>query len=334
VYLAKLTAANGGQSYLPFIVRSPKPSPLTVVVPTMTWQAYNDYGGADLYGWKDGPHPRAFEVSYGRPFAHEYGAGLFFRLDFPLIAWLEDHGYDPGYVADVDLARDPFVLDGVKTLAFSGHSEYWTASMRNDVDRAELAGVNVAFFGANQAFWQVRLATDAERSGSRLIICYKSAYLDPITPVHPALATSRFEEPPVNRPPSQLMGLKYGGIVAGIGPMILGPEVGTFAPETGLLAGQALPGLIGDEVDTPAPGFKGAILGATTLEVQEHLGPVIATAALWIRPGGGRVFDAGTFDFSWVLDPRYAASLPGFPAEGFSRLTAEILGWLGTQPTT
>src|SRR5438477_5382700 len=139
--------------------------------------------------------------------------------------------------------------------------------MRDDVDRAEVAGVNVGFFGANQAFWQVRLATDAERTGSQLMICYKSAYLDPITPLHPTLATSRFEEPPVNRPPSQIMGLKYGGIVAGIRPMILGPDVGTFAPGTGLVPGQVLPGLIGDEVDTPPSSFSGATLGATTVRV-------------------------------------------------------------------
>jgi len=47
-------------------------------------------------------------------------------------------------------------------------------------------------------------------------------------------------------------------------------------------------------------------------------------------PAGNRVFDAGTFDFSWGLDPRYAAALPGFPADAFTGLTARILAWLGT----
>ena len=61
--------------------------------------------------------------------------------------------------------------------------------------------------------------------------------------------------------------------------------------------------------------------------------PIAAAAGLWINPSGGRVFDAGTFDFSWGLDPRYAAALPGFPATAFSQLTARILAWAGAEPT-
>ncbi len=65
-------------------------------------------------------------MSFDRPFLREDGAALFFRLDFPLIVWLEDHGYTPGYVADLDLHRYPTLATGAKTLVFSGHGEYWT----------------------------------------------------------------------------------------------------------------------------------------------------------------------------------------------------------------
>jgi hypothetical protein len=129
------------------------------------------------------------------------------------------------------------------------------------------------------------------------------------------------------------MGLHYGGIVEGIQPMVIGAGMASFAPSVGLRLGQSLPGLIADEIDAVPSGFNGVLLGATSVNVREQNGAITAGAALWINPSGGRIFDAGTFDFSWGLDPRYSAALPGFPAEPFSQLTARILAWAGTQPT-
>jgi hypothetical protein len=333
VYLIKVTGASGGQSYIPFIVRETTPQPFTVVLPTMTWEAYNDYGGSDLYGWYGGPQPRAYRVSYDRPFRREAGAGLFFRLDFPLIVWLEDHGYQPGYVADVDLAQDPSLTQGTHTIVFSGHSEYWTGSLRDTMESAAAAGVNLGFFGANQGFWQVRLERDAAGGAGRVVACYKSAALDPLAVEAPADATVRFQDPPVNRPPSTLMGLEYGGVVNGISSMVVGAGISTFDPASGLRAGQTLPGLVADEIDSPPQGFTGLVVGATPITVTEHPGVVTSAAALWVGRAGNHVFDAGTFDFSWGLDPRYSAALPGFAADGYSHLTASILAWLGAQPT-
>ena len=333
VYLIKMTGSSGGQSYIIFVVRATAPTRLMVVLPTMTYQAYNDYGGADLYGWDGGPSPRAYAVSFDRPFNHQYGAGLFFRLDFPLIVWLEDHGYAPSYITDVDLDHDPALIAGARTLVFSGHGEYWTGAMRDTINQASRSGLNLVFFGSNQAFWQVRLVPNAEGRPDRIIVCYKSPTLDPITANDPGATTTRFQDPPVLLPPKNLMGLEYGGIVGGIQPMVVGSGITTFAPDIGLRVGQQMPGLVADEIDQVPKGFNGVLLGATPILVREHPGMVIASAALWINPAGGRVFDAGTFDFSWGLDPRYSAALPGFPAQAYSQLTARILAWAGAQPS-
>jgi hypothetical protein len=333
VYLAKLTGDSGGQSYILFVVRAAAPGGLAVVLPVMTYQAYNDYGGSDLYGWYGGPRARAYAVSFNRPFNQAFGAGLFFRLDFPLIVWLEDHGYAPSYVTDLDIATDPGLASGATTLLFSGHSEYWTGGMRDTMDAAARKGTSLAFFGANQAFWQVRLLPDAAGRPARTIVCYKAARLDPLATSNPSATTVRFAERPVNRPPARLMGLRYGGIVEGIQPLVIGPGITAFNPDLGLRPGQSLPGLIAAEIDEVPPSFTGVLLGATPITVTEHPGTVIAGAALWIAPAGNRVFDAGTFDFSWGLDPRYSAALPGFPARAYSQLAAEILAWLGAQPT-
>jgi hypothetical protein len=334
VYLIKLTGNSGGQSYILFVVRPPHPTGLTVVIPTMTYQAYNDYGGADLYDWPGHPQDRGFVVSFDRPMAEQFGGGLFFRLDFPLVTWLEDRGFAPDYIADVDIAHDPTVLSGVRTLVFSGHSEYWTGSIRSAVDAAAAGGDGIAFMGANQAYWQVRLSPGSGGRADRVMTCYKSAALDPIAASHPADATVKFSEAPVLRPSSALIGQPYGGIVAGVTPMTVGPGITAFAPDLGLDPGQRLPGLIGEEVDVQNASFRGVALGATRHAVTEHGGTIVVGPSVWVRPAGGRIFDAGTFDYAWGLDPRYASALPGFPSVAFSDLTARILSWLAPAPDT
>ena len=333
VYLAKLTG-TGGQSYVLFIVRPSMPTGLIVMLPVMTYQAYNSWNRASLYHWDGAPAgspPRAYKVSFDRPFAWENGAGMLFRTELPLIVWLEDHGYSPGYVADLDLARDPTWATGARTLVVAGHAEYWTSSMRQAVLAAEAHGVGVAAFGANLAYWQVRLAPDAAGTPDRTIVCYKDASLDPLARSQPQLATVRFDQLPRAEPASQLFGADYAGIVHDTLPLDLTAAVGAFAPEAGLSGRQRLEALLGGEIDVFARPTGGVVIAQTRApSAGRH--PLTATASLWIAPGGAKVFDAGTFSWSWGLDPRYAAALPGFPAERFARLTAAILAWAGTPP--
>ncbi len=332
VYLVKLTAASGAQGYILFVVRPVTPAPVVVILPVMTYQAYNPFGGPDLYGWPHGPHPLAYEVSFDRPYALEDGAGYLFRLDFPLIVWLEDHGYAPAYATDADVAADPSLVTGAKAVILSGHSEYWTAGMHDTFDAAAAAGVSILDFGANTAWWQARLGPDSAGITDRTIVEYKSAALDPLAGHDPQAATTRFTELPQPRPARDLLGEDYGGIVAGLGAMDLGPDIARFAPASGLGPGQKLPGLIGAEVDLASTQPGAFDLASTPVHLRGR-GDGQAGAAAWLAPRGAHVFDAGTFDWSWGLDPRYAAALPGFPATGFKELTAAILAWAGVVPT-
>ena len=332
VYLAKLTAASGAQGYVPFVVRPATPQPVLVILPVMTYQAYNPFGGADLYGWPRGPHDRAYLVSFDRPYALEDGAGLIFRLDFPLIVWLEDHGYAPAYATDADVAADPGLVTGAQAVILSGHSEYWTAGMHDTFDAAAAAGVSILNFGANTAWWQARLTPNSTGIADRSIVEYKAAALDPLTVRNPEGATTRFTELPQPRPARDLLGEAYGGIVAGLSPMDLGPDIARFAPASGLEPGQQLPGLIGAEVDL-ASTQPGALVLASTPVHMRGKGDGQAGASAWLTATGAHVFDAGTFDWSWGLDPRYASALPGFPAAAFAELTAEILAWAGVLPS-
>jgi hypothetical protein len=336
VYLVKLTAQSGAQAYVPFVVRPATPQPVLLVLPTLTYEAYNQWGGPDLYGWPGGPVSRAYIVGFDRPFSHGWGAGHLFSLDFPLIVWLEDHGYDIAYATDVDVARDPSLVTSARAVIFSGHAEYWTAALHDAVDAAQAAGVSLLNMGANEAWWQVRLAPNAGGAPDRRVVGYKEARIDPIASTDPQAASARFTELPHPRPARDLFGQDYGGIVSGIWPMVMGPSVAAFAPDSGLRPGDRLPGLIGDEIDTVSAEPGAIHLAATPVLAHRGSEPAVqamAGASAWISPSGSHAFDAGTFDWSWGLDPRYAAALPGFPAVGFERLTAAILAWAGILPT-
>ncbi len=331
-YLVKVTTRPSGyQAYVPFVVTATRPAPLLVVLPMLSYQAYNGWGGADLYDWWKGPFRRAAEVSFDRPYEHGYGAGMLFRLDFPLLVWLEDEGYAPAYTTDLDVARDPVLVSGSQVIILSGHPEYWLRADRDAFDQAEARGVSILGMGANMAYMQVRLLPDSAGVPDRTVVCYKSLTRDPLAARDPAAATVRFQDPPINRPPKELLGEEYGGIVWGLASMVLGPDIARFAPNTGLRPGQRLPGLIGDEIDD-ASHQAGALLLSRTPVHPNGLRPNVAGSSLWVTPSGAHVFDAGTFDWSWGLDPRWSAALPGFPARAYSQLMADILAWAGAYP--
>lgn len=332
VYLVKLTAASGAQGYVTFVVRPATPQPLLVILPAMTYQAYNRFGGADLYGWPGGPRVRGYVVSFDRPYALENGAGLFFQLDFPLIVWLEDHGYAPAYASDADVAADPALVTGAKAVIVSGHSEYWTAGIHDAFDQAAASGTSLLNFGSNTAWWQARLTSDSGGAVGRTIVEYKEAGLDPLAARNPDGATTRFTSLPQPRPARDLFGEAYGGIVAGLNAMVLGQAIDRFAPTTGLTPGEQLPGLVGGEIDAPSTQPGAWVLASTVVRLRGN-GNGQAGASIWLNPSGSHAFDAGTFDWAWGLDPRYAAALPGFPAEAFQQLTAIILAWAGVLPS-
>ena len=159
--------------------------------------------------------------------------------DVPLVRFLERRGYDVAYQADVDTARDPAMLEGRQVVVVAGHNEYWAKSVRDAFDRAKANGTDLAFFGANAAYWQIRYEEDY-----RTIVGYKSASWDPET--DPQLETDLFRAP--SRHATRLMGIQHqGGIldwptvgdytVAATG--ILGSRQGAWFPATSSRASSA-----------------------------------------------------------------------------------------------
>ena len=63
-------------------------------------------------------------------------------------------GYDVSYQTDVDTQRDPNSLLQHRLVLDNGHDEYWTKEMFDAFDGAR-PGDDLAFMGANDAYWQV-----------------------------------------------------------------------------------------------------------------------------------------------------------------------------------
>ncbi len=178
VYLVKLTASTGDETQVVFTVRDDKRNPqskMLFVLPIATYEAYNTFGGKSLYFGTEGENTvsgtsRAVKVSFNRPFNRAGGEhDWLFGPDFNLISWIESQGYDVSYTDDVQVHQNPSQLLQHDAVVISGHSEYWSLQQFNGVKAARDAGVNIASFSANTAYWKVRY-----ENGNRTLVCYKT----------------------------------------------------------------------------------------------------------------------------------------------------------------
>ncbi|MDT7843028.1 DUF4082 domain-containing protein [Streptomyces justiciae] len=178
LYIANLTQTDGdGLMPYPFVVRKDSStSDIVVQTSDQTWQAYNDYGGQDLYGGA-GPAPdgRAYEVSYNRPLDIGGDNGIY-GSEYMMLAWLERNGYDVSYLSGVDVStRGETLLTNHKVYLSSGHDEYWTQDQYSKVLAARKAGVQQGYFSGNEVFWKTRLtpSIDGANTANRTLVCYK-----------------------------------------------------------------------------------------------------------------------------------------------------------------
>ena len=61
-----------------------------------------------------------------------------------------------------------------------GHDEYWSGNEFNNVMAARNAGVNLAFFSGNEAFWKTYYSNSIDGSNTpyRTLVCYKETHLN------------------------------------------------------------------------------------------------------------------------------------------------------------
>jgi hypothetical protein len=295
-YLLRLDADSGAQRYVPVTVRSASTAGKIVLKAAVaTWQAYNTWGGYDLYiGPGQSYANRSLAVSLDRPYDLN-GADMFLTYERNMVKLAESLGLPLAYATGMDIATDPQLLHGASALISGGHDEYWTPAERTNATAARDAGVNLAFLGANAMFRRIRM----DDSG-RLVICYKTSYTeDPEYGKNNALVTSDFREPPVPDPESSLIGTIYEGYPATAAYRVVAPDSWLFAG-TGVAEGARFANLVGIEYDRVNPAYP----VPRPIQVLSH-SPLIcqgaasfADSAYYTHSGGAGVFNSGTM--RWV----------------------------------
>ncbi len=208
-YLLKLVSSDGGASFVPLVIRDDEsPAPLLMQSAVTTWQAYNPWGNANLYTGANGTSAtRSRVVSFDRPYGGN-GSGEFLGREFEFIWFLERLGYDVTYWTDIDLDAQGDRAQQHQAVIIPGHDEYYTVEMRAALERARDAGVNLAFFGANNIYRRIRLEPSplGER---RREVNYRSAAEDPLNGKDDEQVTTSFREAPRANPESSLIGNYY-----------------------------------------------------------------------------------------------------------------------------
>jgi hypothetical protein len=304
-YLLRLDADSGAQRYVPLTVRSASCAGKVVLKACVqTWQAYNMWGGYDLYKDAAGGYDnRSLVASLDRPYDLN-GADMFLTYERNVIKLAEhvsfEHGgLDLAYVTSMDIAADPRLLDGASALVSMGHDEYWTPAERANVTAARDKGVNLAFLGANAVFRRTRLQRSA-LGDARQVVCYKTDYLaDPMYGVNDALVTSDWRDAPDPNPESSLIGTLYEGYPVDAPLVISSPKSWVFNG-TGVQAGDSFPHLVGVEYDRVNPEYP----VQRPIEVLSH-SPLTCKgaasygdSAYYAHRGGAGVFNSGTM--RWV----------------------------------
>jgi hypothetical protein len=243
------------------------PSDLTFVSSVLTWQSYNQWGGSSLYKGPDGARESAAKVvTFNRPYDGD-GSGQFRYMEQPLINLIEKQGIDTNYVTDFEVNSNPTVFGATKAIAVGGHSEYWTLTMRDSIESAVAAGVNLLAFGGNTAYAITELA-DREISG-------RKPYRE------------------VNRPESLLLGSQYFALA------IKKDLVSNNAwPFKTLGKDAVIKGLYGYEADTAlgtiGPGVQ--VVARSAISPTEK--GYVAMSTYYNAPSGASVLNMGTN--AWV----------------------------------
>jgi len=308
---------------------------------TLTWQAYNDWGGYSLYRGPSGTASkryltRARVVSYRRPLAGS-GYQQFRLMDLTVVRQLEQiaaaSGLDVAYTTDVDLDQQPSQLLRHAELVLGGHSEYWTRRGYDALAAARNSGVNLAFLGANNLWWHARLDAAPGAVQPDREIVNRVAEGDPTPVSGPTDLTLLWSQWPEHRDAAAMLGQSHAAINVHGGYQLLGAPAWILAG-TGLVAGtpdrpgSTLPLAVGNEAD----GYNA--LGANPRDLtlvavgvlRGASGPVTVSAGYYVAPSGAGVFAAGTTDWSCGLfGPCADQQVPEATAAALRGITTNVV---------
>lgn len=326
VYLGRLTTVPETseepywQSYVVFIVRDERPADILFQCSDNTWQAYNKWpDNYSLYTDPRGAHAVGVSVSFDRPygkyaqiFEHplSIGSGEFLLWEFPLLYWLEEHGYDVTYCSNSDCVNVGNVTR-CKSFISVGHDEYWDLRQYEAVKESIASGVNALWLCGNAVFGVTPLTPSSNGQANR-IMTRKGLYgglTDAEIEAEIRVFTKEWRR--VGPDESLIIGARSIVPFNGGGDWVCTkPEHWIFAG-TGMKRGDAIPGLVGwEHHGTPAklPGLEVVAEGTSW---RGGVTPAHWTATIYPGPKKNIVFNAATI----------------FWAQGLATPPGHILPW-------
>jgi hypothetical protein len=363
IYFAHLVRTDtGGDSHVVFVVRNDAShSDMIFQTSDTTWQAYNSWGGNSLYTGE--PAGRAYKVSYNRPFSTRGtpgGRDFVWANEYPMVRFLEAQGYDVSYQSGVDTDRFGSLLTNHKVFMSVGHDEYWSGQQRSNVEAARDAGVNLAFFSANEIFWKTRYenSTVGGSTPYRTLVTYKestdNAKTDPTSVWTGTWRDPRFSPPyDGGRPENSVSGTIFT-VNSGTRAIKIPDDDGKMRIWRGtsaanLSAGQTYTtptGTLGyewdEDLDNGARPAGLVRLSSATWDVDEKImdysNTVAAASAthhmtLYRAGSGALVFGAGTVQWSWGLDANHDGTATATDPV-MRQATVNLLADMGAQSVT
>jgi hypothetical protein len=365
IYVAKLThQASSKIAHVWFVVRDDSSKANILFQSSVsTVLAYSTMGDYSLYSFNSVSGVRALKVSYDRPFSQatyfestESDSPL--RWEYNMLRWLESQSYDVTYTDSMQVHTNGQKLLNHKVFLSVGHDEYWSKEIRDNVEAARSAKVNLGFFSANTAYWRVRFESSTPAAGqvspNRVMACYKQDWAsDSVAQQQGAsAATNKFRSVQNQRPENALLGVMYGSdldLYGGFNFVVTNTSDPYYA-NTGLQNGDQLNLLVGYEWDfivnngsTP-PGL--VILSQSTV-VPSSLLPTFdeplnerslpanqdftkSHSARYTASSGAKVFASGTIQWAWGLDSDGVS--PAREDTRAKQITVNVLADMGARP--
>jgi hypothetical protein len=354
LYYFRALTQSGRRFAFPWVVAPARPSaPVAVLASTITWNAYNNFGGRSNYVHADELPPtptvnaraelkRFNDAGFFTWSADDYAPLSFDRpepfnhIDFAekitdpiecrqachlapaewrLHGWLEHHGFPFDLYAEHQLDDGTLDLSAYRVLILAAHPEYWTRRMYSDLKRwLSVGGGRLMYLGGNGLNCEVRLPDD----GTMVAL---NGALTSLRPGGMGGAESRFAMRSESE--ANVLGVVFtpAGAMTGAPYRVL--DAGHWAFEgTGLRNGD----LFGEEClhqrcPGGASGHETDKVSASSPTNVRRLAKGTnpddggADMVIFDPPGGGSVFSVGSIS--------YVASLP--VDEQVSRITSNVL---------
>ncbi len=342
VYLGRLNCVaekgeHAWQSYTVFVLRDRRKADVLFQVSENTWAAYNRWPD-DYSLYTDPRHPWApkVAVSFDRPYGkysqiYEHplsiGSGEFLLWEFPLAYWLEMHGYDVTYTANVDMT-DPAQFARTKVFLSVGHDEYWDPRQYDNALAAVKNGVTQLYLCGNAVFGVTPYEKSADGRANRIISragVYGGVYGN---------FGTWFKEPfPTEGPKAnKLIGAHSVYPFNGGGDWVCAEPKHWIFEGTGMKKGEGIPGLIGWEFHGDPADLPGLEVVAEGDALSGGVRPVHWASTIYPGGKGNFVFNASTIWWSQGLSSPPGHILPWShwvrphgPDPRVQRITANLL---------